>query len=371
MQILTSEKDSFANFTIKERFPNIIKMVIKDNHLDNKKIEELNKLLESIPSGVLKPIQSNSLYTNKINEILLQNDYTWDSSPFLFVENYLYHKLCEILEFDKNRNDFFIKKKITDTKNKLSKMEELYGLVNDNLKEDFNNSLSNILKMNLMGNKADLSQNADYFNENIAEDKILINHAQESESIFRNAKRIDIILDNAGEELFSDLLLTYWILEKTKVKTVNLHLKKIPYFVSDASIADVDILLDLISQSEKLSGFASIIKNYIKKDKVKLHTHEFWNSHELFKNMPKELFTFLQESDLLIFKGDLNYRKLVGDNNYNYFIETSSIVNYLPTNCLIIRVLKSEVVVGLTPSIIPKNNKDWLYNGKYGIIELC
>lgn len=51
-------------------------------------------------------------------------------------------------------------------------------------------------------------------------------------------KRVDIILDNSGFELFTDLLLADWLLATGKVHQVVFHPKDMPWFVSDVTPAD-------------------------------------------------------------------------------------------------------------------------------------
>ena len=51
-----------------------------------------------------------------------------------------------------------------------------------------------------------------------------------------------------------------------------------------------------------------------------IHPDPFWtypHDYSLLKKDDKKLYSELSEADLLIFKGDLNYRKLVGDLKWN------------------------------------------------------
>ncbi len=56
-------------------------------------------------------------------------------------------------------------------------------------------------------------------------------------------RRIDIILDNAGFELFADILYASYLLEAGLASKIVLHAKCFPWFVSDAVPADVESLL--------------------------------------------------------------------------------------------------------------------------------
>ncbi len=77
-------------------------------------------------------------------------------------------------------------------------------------------------------------------------------------------------------------------------------------------------------------------------------------------------------SDLLIFKGDANYRRLFGDRIIPFNHNVSDFTNYLPAKSVAIRILKSELMLGLEKNKeteLFNSDKDWLGNGKYGIIQ--
>ena len=51
--------------------------------------------------------------------------------------------------------------------------------------------------------------------------------------------QMDIILDNAGYELVTDLVLSFWVLKTLPSTNIALHCKHHPWFVSDATCYDV------------------------------------------------------------------------------------------------------------------------------------
>ena len=64
--------------------------------------------------------------------------------------------------------------------------------------------------------------------------------------------RIDIILDNAGFELYTDLLYASYLLESGLTTSVVLHAKCFPWFVSDATPEDVESLLRHLESNNAL-----------------------------------------------------------------------------------------------------------------------
>lgn len=86
-----------------------------------------------------------------------------------------------------------------------------------------------------------------------------------------------------------------------------------------------------------------------------------------------ELYNQLKRSKLVIFKGDLNYRKLLSD---VYWKPTQSIAlcsgDFLPSCICAVRIVKSEVLCGLTENVVEKlsmKDPEWFSNGKYGVIQ--
>lgn len=363
--ILTSQKGSFARFTIMERVPLIVEELLSGNRFSSRIEMKLQILQESIPYGLMEPLSPGYPNAKDINQYLKDHPGTsWLNAPFLFIENYLYHKISEICQFFDNRFDYFLYKKKADIHKSFSKivgyLQEIESI----------NTFSEICWLNLMGNKADLSQNSTYYTAD-SSSTLLIDHRSEAGQKLYYCSQIDIVLDNAGEELFFDLLLVYWLISKSPIVKVKLHFKQMPYFVSDALIGDYRLLLKILIENKETAWFAREIIKMEETGSLELKDDPFWTSGQLYNQMPETLLEELSFSDLIIFKGDLNYRRLVGDNNMSYEKETASLVNYFSADILISRILKSEVMVGLTSDNIPDRvETDWMFNGKFGQIEM-
>jgi hypothetical protein len=56
----------------------------------------------------------------------------------------------------------------------------------------------------------------------------------------------------------------------------------------------------------------------------------------------------LSKFDLIIIKGDVNYRRLLSDREWPYTKSITDIVGYFPTSLVILRTLKSPIIVNLT-----------------------
>lgn len=155
-------------------------------------------------------------------------------------------------------------------------------------------------------------------------------------------RQVDIVLDNAGFELFVDLVLAGYLLSAGLATTVVLHPKSMPWFVSDVLAGDFAALLNALAaprkfyetqteeealqdkvpeklterEVEELGFLFDEWSQFHAEGQLMLRPNRVWTHPGSFWRLPHEderLVEDLKESELVIFKGDLNYRKLVGD----------------------------------------------------------
>jgi hypothetical protein len=72
-------------------------------------------------------------------------------------------------------------------------------------------------------------------------------------------------------------------------------------------------------------------------------------------------------------KGDLNYRRLVGDCQWPPTMPFSALTQYFPGPVAALRTLKSDVVVGLAESALStldSTGEQWRTNGTHGLIQV-
>lgn len=78
---------------------------------------------------------------------------------------------------------------------------------------------------------------------------------------------LDIILDNAGYELFTDLCLADYLVTYKFVNTVRFHGKAIPWFVSDVTSQDFISTIEYIAyknENDILKGLGKRWECYVK-----------------------------------------------------------------------------------------------------------
>lgn len=182
-----------------------------------------------------------------------------------------------------------------------------------------------------------------------SEKNILVNDLEAAYDSLKKAQKygkkfrqIDIVLDNAGFELYVDLILAGFLLSAGLATNIILHPKSIPWFVSDVLPNDFAALLNALanpqgfystpSDDEKNAGktpealsqkevddmsfLFSEWSEFHAEGQLMLRSNRFWTEGGSFWRLPEtapRLYEDLKESELVIFKGDLNYRKLVGD----------------------------------------------------------
>ncbi|NQT90244.1 MAG: protein-glutamate O-methyltransferase family protein [Candidatus Omnitrophica bacterium] len=200
-------------------------------------------------------------------------------------------------------------------------------------------------------------------------------------------ERFDVIADNSGPEITFDFYLADFLLRKEVVKTIYFHLKDVPYYISDTMRKDVDILIERLLQVQGSSAeaFAQRLNQYIKegaiiftddtefKDPEMGYESSFWTSGLPFIQMPPGLIEELAKSDFVIIKGDLNYRRLFGDLQWDPDTPLSIAAGYFPAPFLVLRTLKSDIAVNLRTGqaeVLEKEDPLWLSNGKRAVAQL-
>ena len=191
--------------------------------------------------------------------------------------------------------------------------------------------------------------------------------------------RVDLILDNAGFELFCDLCFADFLCSKNIVQFVVFHVKEMPWFVSDTTQEDFEWMLGQMrtfADRPMLKKCAVQWEEWIKCRRWQIRGHHFWttpHSFDRMTNVAPTLYSELSRSHLLIFKGDLNYRKLTGDRNWGHTTPfETSLRGFQPAALCTLRTLKADVVVGLLPNQaenVQAQHENWMISGDYAVIQ--
>ena len=363
-KILLNKPNSFAQFTFTKRFPKVLNDVIASNLFSNEVMMQLKKLnqdLSTLSITRLKHPSQETYLWNEFYNLYLNN--TLSELPFFEAEVYFYALINQLVNYEEFKQDPFAQVK----RNELTNQRDYFKHILEQVAQHKLN-LENVIFLSLSGNKADLSQLYQSKNNKLT---LLINHIKPLTQQLKKCNSMSVILDNAGTELFTDLIFAHFLIENSLMDQVHLHFKLKPIFVSDALVSDLYSLLDFIEQIGD-QKFSLSIKNFIGNGKMVLHEHIFWNAPLPYHQFPVELAGQINKQELLISKGDANYRRFFGDRKIPSHITPNVLVDYLDINTFALRTLKSEIQLGLTTEQLMnlrQSDPEWMVNGNYAVIQ--
>lgn len=363
---------------------------------------------------VLREFSSEEIEVAKVprsfNEYLSsqEGEVRWLDSEWLFSEVYLYRRINVFYQFQSlwKKFDIFDRLKQSTFESSLYGVVEL-ALRYKNLRgeltkaskdKDFLQILfKEFIDISLWGNATDLSLLTDATIEDIksiqgakarqeSESKILVNDTLQAWDTLESKSssdevRVDFVLDNSGFELYADLMLAAFLLQSKLATKCVFHAKDIPYMVSDVMLKDFDTLVKDLKDREffpvqdkksqdALDLFANDICSFVEEGKLEFREDSFWTTELDYWNLDDAETKYhgsiihkdLVASDLVIFKGDLNYRKLTGDRKWDRTTPWSKAIGPLATNgitLLSLRTCKADVQVDLPQGVDEKLCKLW------------
>jgi uncharacterized protein with ATP-grasp and redox domains len=391
-----SEPGTFAHSAVTIRFLKIIRQILTDNDFPPQVRRDLNQMIDEIPHANLKEFDDPTAPDNQDwrRYLIPYLGKNWLEVPWFIAEMYFYRRIIAVIGFYRSGTtkgyDPFLKEK----QQSLASATQSINTLSDYLAQaidparagsaQMRSDLHQLLVLNVWGNQADLSmwstgedrpdhQNkADQRSHLLSDDADLVfNHLA---GLSSQSGRVDIILDNYGPELIHDIGLADYLLSTDLTATVRFHAKPNPTYVSDAMIKDVHATLAYLDEFPKKSvrEMSARIQKYLEEKKLELKSDFFWTSPLYFWEMPDEIRQELSESDLVISKGDANYRRLSGDLDWPPTTSFQDVVRYFPSSLLALRVLKAELALGLSSSQVREldgQDPDWRFNGNWAVIQ--
>ncbi|KAL7481316.1 hypothetical protein ACHAW6_007003 [Cyclotella cf. meneghiniana] len=328
----------------------------------------------------------------------IENNDTWLSAPWLVTEFYAYRRLIEAIGYyDKSNpatylyDPFAVAKKAgleSSVKSAENMLEKIVSL--PNTKEGVGLAAA----FALWGNKMDLSiWPADAENSSLdvfakilhAADQNLLHDdtaelAEHCEILRRRGDgSVDIIVDNAGFELVTDLALADHLVASGVAQVVTFQLKSHPTFVSDALEKDLIETVEhyaALPEDKFPNARAAGIRwqQYLEDGKWVCNEDNFWVQPSPMWEMPEPLRSDLKNRcDLAFVKGDANYRRLLGDRYWDYTSPFQDVVGcYFPCPVCSLRTLKAEVGCGMEKEQVDRAkllDDEWMVNGRFGVVQ--
>lgn len=254
---------------------------------------------------------------------------------------------------------------------KSSQLSELQGFV---LTALWGNRMD--LSLWPVGGDGDRAYNAFASVLEAGQEAILANHMKSLVSYterYWGCTRIDIVVDNAGFELFCDLCLADFLIMAGATSAVYLQLKAHPTFVSDAMEKDVKWTIDrLIREGGEIQRLGNRWAQHVNNGKWVLRENFYWVQPQPMWDMPQDLVEELKRSTLVFVKGDANYRRLLGDRQWALDLPFEEVVSYFPSPICALRTLKAELGCGMSKESMEKaarRDDNWMVAGKYGVVH--
>ncbi|KAI7861525.1 hypothetical protein BDF14DRAFT_1738476 [Spinellus fusiger] len=425
-------KDSFAWDSTVRRWPIIVEGVVEDvkealekKKKDSQEYNEGHTILQGIErlktemkqNELLRPIQDSKTDTETWN-LHLKTYFpssTWLNGTWLFNECYLYRRLHECFAMTTYWRDYdpFLNQKNATFRSSYSSVFSLARKMPEFIqpldKEQWTHVYHELVQVCLWGNATDLSLLTNMTVEDIkrlqAIEKDRLKEQQKfivvdhTDQLLKQLETmhdgcIEFVLDNSGFELFVDMIFADWLIQTKTVSKVILNCKPIPWFVSDVMPKDVQILIDSCLDrnffpqdadhtNEDVVALETLAKRweqYIENGTLVVRSHDFWCSglpYCYLKSEAPALYETMQQSDLVIFKGDLNFRKLVFCCDWPVttpFVEAIGKDMADFTSVLSLRTNKADAMVGLKEGQEKEIEEvatynEWRCSGKYAVIQ--
>ncbi|MFK0128277.1 damage-control phosphatase ARMT1 family protein [Streptomyces nigra] len=381
--LLADEPGSFPHGVLAERHPAIIRQVRDASPYGPEQRRALDTLLPNCLDGVIEPLPADAHDRDRW-AAWGAADHTgrsWFDVPWLWSESYFYRRLLDAVGYfapgpwqgiDPFRPSKTAELDSPETDEELAALDALTG--RPPAEQD-----QALLHGSLWGNRADLSFRLGATG-GTAGDGTPPLVADDSDVLWSllpptGTATVCLIADNAGRELVPDLLLLARLLTEERAARVLLHVKPHPYYVSDATHADVlDALRRLVAAPGAAGEHGRVLWTALTDGRLTVRAHPFSCAPLPYADMPADLREELASATLTILKGDLNYRRLVGDRRWPPATPFTEVTAHFPGPVAALRTLKSDVVTGLDAdteaALVAAEGQKWRTAGTHALIQV-
>jgi hypothetical protein len=409
--LMTSEPGSFARKTIVERKPQILREVSQAYDYPPEIQGALRTFAAEIASQPIQPLREDAPDVDFWNRAWAPFEgHTWLDVPWYFAETFFYRRLMEVVRFYQpgpwQNVDPFAPQKAAQLGGALDPFVSI--LAQDEAQafaQTPQAAFTQRLHDALWGNRADLSNRT--ISATAGEglkgpqvERLLIDDTPRiwQHLIERTPARVDVVADNSGLELLLDLRLADYLLANgplvngplinglqlhgslvrgPRVREVHLHLKRMPFFVSDATVRDLEHTLDRLAvAASPAAALVERLRTALSIGVFSYHDDPFWSTCLSYHQMPSHIRQELAGSDLMLFKGDVNYRRLLDDRHWPHTARLADIArrtpHHVPAPFAALRTLKGELIVDLRPGqaeALADVDPTWMINGQRGVVQ--
>jgi len=373
--LLTDGSNTFARFSMAVRVPKILDEVLERNPDYSPGIKSAIAALRDGIAGdaPLPPLAFPAPDGAEWEpEWLDRRGQTWLKSQWFFVECYVYRCLMIATRYFETGRDPFTPAKQAELDG--HELFERLGAVLEGTGSKAEERLFVLLGAALWGNRVDLSYAVGKaFGHDGAHDDLLSDdRASVVERILSANNDIHVVADNAGSELAMDLALAGAMLELSPAR-VTFHVKAHPTFVSDALAADVWSLIFALQKRDKtVKALGEGLERAFIGGRFRIAPDGFWNGPRFLWQRPPRLSRELDRADLVVLKGDANYRRALGDAIWPSPTTFAEATAYMPAPLVCLRTMKSDSLAGVTEeriAALDQADPAWRVNGRRGVIQ--
>jgi uncharacterized protein with ATP-grasp and redox domains len=411
---MTGEPGSFAHLTMVTRFPAIIQTVLVDHagQYPDSIVQSLQALYdELVQNQPVRPLETAASDGADWAEAWKPfQGRGWLDIPWYFAETFFFRRLLEATGYFGGGEeaklwagvDPFLSRKQAELQSKIP--WEVLAAALRHAPDDAPDSFRALLHHCVWGNRIDLSHpqlaqasgkqiavTSEQANLLVDDTETVLAHLKtrgheekrtrgeeemgmQREFVLPPHRLVQFICDNAGTELLMDLALVDFLLRFDWVERITLHVKAHPTYVSDTTPADITMTIAAIKApaAPEFVALAARLESYQQQQRLFIQPDIFWNSSHFFWEIPPALRAELSQADLVIIKGDANYRRLLGDSRWPASAPIEAVVPYFPAPFVALRTMKSDPVVGLPLGLaeqLDREDAEWRVNGKRGIIQ--
>jgi hypothetical protein len=381
--ILGNEPGSFPHSVLAERHPAIIRQVRDAFPYGPGQHQALDELLKSCTQGTIEPLPADAPDRDRWQEWGLAEHAgrSWYDVPWLWSESYFYRRLLDAVGWfgpgawrgiDPFRPFKRAELDAPETGEELAALDGLRDL------PELERARA-LLHGSLWGNRADLGFRLSAAAAEAGEPAPAL-VADDSETLWAllppgGAGTLVLVADNAGRELVPDLLLIAHLLAEGRAARAVLHVKPYPYYVSDATTADVvDALHRLRTAAGAAADHARVLWSAMADGRLTVRAHPFSSAPLPYERMPHDLRAEFAAATVTVLKGDLNYRRLVGDRLWPPTTPFQQATAYFPGPVAALRTLKSDVITGLSAAteagLVAAEDQRWRTSGTHALIQV-
>ncbi|MFE6406799.1 damage-control phosphatase ARMT1 family protein [Streptomyces sp. NPDC057837] len=384
--LLGNRPGSFPHSVLAERHPAVIEQVREAFPYEPAQHRALDALLANCTEGEIEPLPAHAHDRRRWDDWGLRayTGRSWFDVPWLWSESWFYRRLLDAVGWfgpgpwqgiDPFRPFKLAELDSAATDEELAALDDLTG-------RSPGDRARALLHGSLWGNRADLGfrLSAEGARDADAVPGLVADDSDRLWSLLGPAGAgtgtLCLVADNAGRELVPDLLLIAHLLAEGRIGRAVLHVKPYPYYVSDATTADVvDALRRLTGAGGAAAASGRLLWTALADGRLALRAHPFSSAPLPYEEMPGDLRAEFAAATLTIVKGDLNYRRLVGDRLWAPTTPFADVTGYFPGPVAALRTLKSDVITGLDArteaALDAAEGRRWRTGGTHALIQVA